>query len=62
MSDLEYSNQLVIVPRQCELCWQHLAVMYWGGSWPTFYACRACWETWAPIGERQPWVRPFGSR
>jgi len=61
MSDLlEYVNELVVVPRLCELCLQHLAVMYWAGSWPSFYACRPCWERWEPIGASQAWVRPIG--
>ena len=58
---LEHVNDLVVVPRVCELCGVHTAVMYWMGSWPSFYACRCCWEAWRVNGEAQPWVRPIGS-
>jgi hypothetical protein len=60
MSSLEYVVEVAVVPRVCELCNGHLAVVYWAGSWPTFYACRCCWEAWAPLGAQQPWVRPIG--
>lgn len=59
-SDVEFRNQLVVVPRMCEWCLRHVAVFFWAGSWPDGYMCRECMHMWLPVLEVQPWCRPIG--
>lgn len=42
---LEYWDQLVVVPRVCEHCLQHLAVYWCDVQWPDTYLCRFCLNT-----------------
>ena len=58
---LEYGCELVVVPRGCEFCWKHPAVVLWLGSWPSVYLCRPCVdEQWSSL-EAAPWSRPIGA-
>lgn len=41
---LEYQVQLLVVPRLCEHCVEHLAVYYDYSMWPDTYLCRTCLE------------------
>ena len=49
---LEFVDQLVIVPRVCEHCWCHQAVIWEFDPWPDTYLCRCCLE--ARIARRVP--------
>lgn len=53
MSDLvEFVNQLVVLPRICELCLEHPAVYYYFGTWPDMYLCRLCLDREiSPLGD-----------
>jgi hypothetical protein len=39
---VEYSTQLVVVPRICEVCLGHPAVYYDCSWWPASYICTLC--------------------
>jgi len=44
---VEYGRELVVVPRLCEHCLAHTAVVLWIGTWPDTYYCRCCYEEMA---------------
>lgn len=48
-SDIEFVDQLVVVPRLCEMCLAHPAVFLWTFTWPDAYICRLCVNQWIPI-------------
>lgn len=39
---VEYQTDLVVVPRLCELCLKHTAVVWFFEIWPDCYLCRPC--------------------
>lgn len=44
-SDLvEYVVEIVLIPRMCQLCWEHEAVFFLTSRWPFTWMCRRCIE------------------
>lgn len=57
---VEYGEQLVVVPRQCEVCWEHPAVYYDCTIWPASYLCRPCVTRHLPLRQAaaEKYARP----